>query len=343
MSVETMALVLHHSKAKGAAKLVLIGIANHEGDGGAWPSIGTLAKYAGISKRGVQRYIASLVELGEITVGMQRGGPPEMKDSARPNRYEVLVKCPAGCDHTKEHRVTPPSPPDTGVTPPLTRVSPPPLTRVSPEPSKKPSKEEEPSSSEVASDPDDSPTATVLSLCSHLAEKVKVNGHKASVGKLWHRACRLLLDKDGYTEEEVARVIDWATADPFWSANIRSMPTLREKFSTLQAQSHGSRNGYPRLTAAEQKADRQKAENQQRRVDAAILDSAGVTADALRVFREAGGTNHLLAEVLRTGTNPDQVLEKLREGLTAEMALAIVTPRPTIPSILKLTQAGERA
>jgi hypothetical protein len=43
MSIEAVATVLNHSKARGRAKLVLIGIANHLGDQGAWPSISTLS------------------------------------------------------------------------------------------------------------------------------------------------------------------------------------------------------------------------------------------------------------------------------------------------------------
>ena len=41
---------------------------------------------------------------------------------------------------------------------------------------------------------------------------------------------------DGYTAEQVAAIIRWSTANEFWSSNIRSMPTLREKFSTLRGQ-----------------------------------------------------------------------------------------------------------
>lgn len=104
-------------------------------------------------------------------------------------------------------------------------------------------REESNSSSEIASDPDtahddvdDNPRPEIIELCEHLAERVRTNGHKAQPGKRWHRACRLLLDVDGHDPDQVRRAIDWATADPFWSANIRSMQTLREKYSTLQAQ-----------------------------------------------------------------------------------------------------------
>jgi predicted DNA-binding transcriptional regulator YafY len=63
-----MAQVLNHSKATGRAKLVLLGIANHQGDQGAWPSIATLARYANASERSVKRDIADLVQLGELIV-----------------------------------------------------------------------------------------------------------------------------------------------------------------------------------------------------------------------------------------------------------------------------------
>lgn len=105
MSVESLAVVLHHSKASGTDKLVLIGIANHDGDGGAWPSVGTLAKYANVSPRSVNRSLDKLRELGEVIVYLQAGGTRHTADHKRPNRYEVLVKCPEGCDRTSAHRV----------------------------------------------------------------------------------------------------------------------------------------------------------------------------------------------------------------------------------------------
>jgi len=50
MSLEKIIDVLYHSKAEGARKLVLIGIANHEGDQGSYPAVATLAKYANCSE-----------------------------------------------------------------------------------------------------------------------------------------------------------------------------------------------------------------------------------------------------------------------------------------------------
>lgn len=147
-----MTLALNHSKSEGTAKLILIGIANHDGDGGSWPSVGTLARYANVTERTVQRHIATLVELGEIERIMNDGGTHRTPGHMRPNLYKILLKCPSNCDGTTQHRVveTPPDtdvtprhqrhlPPDTSVTPPLTPVSPLPLTPVSPEPSLEPS------------------------------------------------------------------------------------------------------------------------------------------------------------------------------------------------------------
>ena len=131
MSVEAMAMVLNHSRAKGTDKLVLLGIANHYGDGGAWPAIATLACYANVSERTVQRSIEALVSLGELVVQRQQGGTRGTPDWKRPNRYDVLIACPTACDRTANHhtrtlpqaladlwtdRVTPSSPGDAHVT-----------------------------------------------------------------------------------------------------------------------------------------------------------------------------------------------------------------------------------
>ncbi|WP_157001451.1 helix-turn-helix domain-containing protein [Agromyces laixinhei] len=104
MSVESLAIALHHSRAKGSAKLVLLGIANHDGDGGAWPSVATLAHYAGIDARATQRAIGKLVDLGEIRRDVQAGGDIRVPDHRRPNRYSFLLGCPHTCDRTRNHR-----------------------------------------------------------------------------------------------------------------------------------------------------------------------------------------------------------------------------------------------
>lgn len=88
MSIEAMTLVLNHSRATGRAKLVLIGIANHQGDQGAWPSIETLARYANASERSVMRDIQELEEMGELIV--ERNAAP-VRSQYRPNLYWVNI------------------------------------------------------------------------------------------------------------------------------------------------------------------------------------------------------------------------------------------------------------
>lgn len=106
MSVEALAIVLHHSRASGTAKLVLIGIANHDGDGGAWPTIDTLARYANVHRRKVQDALATLERLGEVRRIVQAGGDHNIADHRRPNRYQILLICPSSCDRSRHHRTT---------------------------------------------------------------------------------------------------------------------------------------------------------------------------------------------------------------------------------------------
>ncbi|PSK63407.1 hypothetical protein B0E53_04654 [Micromonospora sp. MH33] len=50
-------------------RLVLVALAAHTNqDGEAWPSVATIAEYAGVSTRTVQRALAKLVQLGRLVV-----------------------------------------------------------------------------------------------------------------------------------------------------------------------------------------------------------------------------------------------------------------------------------
>lgn len=132
MSVESITIAFHHSRARGTAKLVLLGIANHDGDGGAWPSVATLARYARADARSVQRAIDTLEKLGEIRRDRQAGGTIHTAPHMRPNLYHFRLACPSTCDGTRNHRstgelstgVTPVSPGDASVTRGVTPVSP---------------------------------------------------------------------------------------------------------------------------------------------------------------------------------------------------------------------------
>lgn len=105
MSIESMAIALHHSQAKGVAKLILLGIANHDGDGGSWPSRETLAKYGACKIATVTTCLLELEKLGEISREVNAGGKKGTPNNKRPNLYHFLLHCPAGCDRSKNHRV----------------------------------------------------------------------------------------------------------------------------------------------------------------------------------------------------------------------------------------------
>lgn len=104
------------------------------------------------------------------------------------------------------------------------------------------------SSSKIASDLDAEPRPEIIELCDHLADWVATNGSKRpQPGKRWFRACRLLIDVDGRTPEQVRKAIDWCQQDEFWRANVLSMQTLRDKYDQLRLKA-AQKTDRPRLT-----------------------------------------------------------------------------------------------
>lgn len=91
MSIQKVALVLDESQSTGTARNVLLSIANHDGDGGAWPSMATIMFEANCSESSYHRAIAALVEAGELKVHVNRGGTVDWDPRYRPNRYEILL------------------------------------------------------------------------------------------------------------------------------------------------------------------------------------------------------------------------------------------------------------
>jgi hypothetical protein len=150
-----MAIVLHHSRSRGTDKVVLLGIANHDGDGGAWPTLATLARYANVDVRNVRAALRRLESAGEIRTHLNDGGTRRTPGHERPNRYEITICCPVECDRTSNHRMPgdygyscrqggmPASPPPRmpASPPPRMPASPPPRMPASPEPSLEPSDE----------------------------------------------------------------------------------------------------------------------------------------------------------------------------------------------------------
>jgi|DEB0MinimDraft_10_1074344.scaffolds.fasta_scaffold13734_5 hypothetical protein len=83
-----MNAVWKNSKADGRARLVLLAIADHQGEIGAWPSISTLAKMVNSSERSVQRDIQHLQAIGELRVEVQNA---PTKTQYKSNLYWVTL------------------------------------------------------------------------------------------------------------------------------------------------------------------------------------------------------------------------------------------------------------
>lgn len=133
-----------------------------------------------------------------------------------------------------------------------------------------------PETSEVADAPPDTPRTDVEGLCTLLADLIEANGVKRPrVTKRWRDAARLLLDRDGYTVEQVQWMARWATSHEFWRANVLSMPTLREKFDQLKLQAMAGRSKSDRRSPAEDAAatvalgERMQAEQDRRLLEGA--------------------------------------------------------------------------
>lgn len=85
------------------------------------------------------------------------------------------------------------------------------------------------------------------------------NGGKAPNRTKKNRdAVRLMLDRDGYSAEQIARAIQWCQADEFWRSNILSASKLRQKYEQLRLAA--MRTNAPRRLTPEQRARQTFAE-----------------------------------------------------------------------------------
>jgi hypothetical protein len=88
-----MNAVWRESKADGRARLVLLAIADHQGEIGAWPSIRRLAQMVNASERSVQRDIQYLQKIGELRVEVQNA---PTQGQYKSNRYWVTLPSTSG-------------------------------------------------------------------------------------------------------------------------------------------------------------------------------------------------------------------------------------------------------
>lgn len=120
-------------------------------------------------------------------------------------------------------------------------------------PEPEPDTDEPDTPSSTASVPAELERDDVTRLCEHLRDRIVENGsRRPNISKGWRDAARLLLDKDGVSEAEAHRLIDWCQADGFWRSNILSLPKFREQFDKIRLQANRpapqSRFGRPSMT-----------------------------------------------------------------------------------------------
>jgi hypothetical protein len=140
MSVESIsaALNLSDDRLTPTDRLLLVGIANHDGDGGAWPSMATLARYCGIEIRSVRKRLAFIEELGYVRREVGAGGTARTPDHSRPTLYHLNLRAPVPQDTPGP--TGPPPPVAQAPSPPVPQALPPRSSRT-PEPSCEPSVE----------------------------------------------------------------------------------------------------------------------------------------------------------------------------------------------------------
>lgn len=209
MSNEALSWAFGQSAPSAGAKFVLVALANQvRSDHQCAPGVGLLMSMTGQSDRSVARHLGELVELGLIRRERRNTGYQErLADSFTlllpANLADSVGAKMAGSatvrqiDHGQNGGI------------------------------KEPKKITTKTSSPIRDD--------VERICQHLVDRIVTNGsRKPAVSDEWRTEARLLLDKDGRTEEQVHRAIDWCQDSTFWRGNVMSMPKLREKYDQLR-------------------------------------------------------------------------------------------------------------
>lgn len=233
MSIKVMEWVWNNSSARDGQLLVLLAIAdnaNHEGNN-AFPSIAELSRKSRLSQRGVRYALRGLEESGSIVTSVQAG-------PGGCNRYRVVMD-PAEtaappADIAGGQSVQGGNMAQQGgqsVTDEVSQIAP--VTVLEPTTNPKNKTSDEPTRDDVER------------LCQHLSDRIVDNGsRRPTTTNAWRKAARLLLDKDGRSEAEIHRAIDWCQTNTFWRAIILSMPKLRDKFEQMRLQAErGPGNG----------------------------------------------------------------------------------------------------
>lgn len=234
--------VWKHSRATGAALIVLLAIADEINDGETEMKVAELARKCRMGERTAQAATTELVALGELKVAHGGG-------RGRPNRYRPVTSNPA--DPAPFEGSNPADPAPFDETPQILHPADSAPFKGHPGRSERNPADSAPQvfadvisstgRSEVHVQTTSAKTqvqtlrADIGRLCAHLADRIEANGsRRPTIGKRWHDAARLMLEHDGRSEEQVHRAIDWCQDDEFWRSNILSMPKLREKYDQLR-------------------------------------------------------------------------------------------------------------
>lgn len=74
-------------------------------------------------------------------------------------------------------------------------------------------------------------------LCTRLAELMVANECKPpTITDTWRAETRRMIDIDGREPDKALALLEWSQRNPFWKANIHSMPTFRAKYDQLRQQ-----------------------------------------------------------------------------------------------------------
>lgn len=127
MAVEVIVWVLENSPAVGTEKVVLLGLANHAHKDGrnAWPALSTLARYANVGVRAVQKALRKLEDAGHIKVELNAGGNDSTPSDQRPNRYALVMTSPGELRDTGGVKLRTSPPVNYGTEPPVLQDAPP--------------------------------------------------------------------------------------------------------------------------------------------------------------------------------------------------------------------------
>lgn len=102
-------------------------------------------------------------------------------------------------------------------------------------------------------------------ICEHFADQRHAIGSKRpTITAKWRNEARLMLDRDGRTEEQVHACIRWLFNSDhrdakFWRTNVRAMPKLREEYDRLRELAEQPAKAAPTSRNSEFQAQQERA------------------------------------------------------------------------------------